>query len=335
MRYVYGNYHLPWTWMATAVMLTFVLSWLSYEFIESRARHLRPRFRTAAAGLFLVPALLVSGVTWAAQEWRPVMPISPGLATYGTDVCHGNFDEQCVRGDRFRQPTVLMTGDSHAAMLNSFIDAVGRHEGWSAQVVTASSCSPVFGYDEKVLPDWAQAPCVALKAYLRENYRHYDAVFWASFWAYQLGMDEKSVGSDPNYGAKLKATLQAIAKTTPVYVFADDPKLAIDPFRAAHFNAMGLNVKRRLPQLTQRANDIVQRIVEQVPGAHWVDLSSEYAQFGNNGLYRGVPAYLDVQHLNKRGADALGEIFNRQGHLLLSLASASRSLADVAALQSR
>lgn len=315
MRYVYGSYLLPWTWMAAAVALTFALSWLSYEFIERRTRRMTPRFRTAAAAIFLAPALLLSGASWAAQALRPVVAAAPDLATYGTDVCHGNFTMQCVRGDRLRAPTVLMTGDSHAAMLNSFIDVVGRHEGWSAQVVTASSCSPVFGYDEKVLPDWAQAPCVALKNYVARNYRQYDAVFIASFWAYQLGMDIP--GFDPDYLAELKATVAAIARTTPVYVFADDPHLAIDPFRAAHFHAIGLKVRRAAPELSERANAIVRRAVERIPNAHWVDLSREYARFGSEGLYRGVPAYLDTQHLNEYGAKALGALFNQQRQLLL------------------
>src|SRR5690606_4621861 len=124
---------------------------------------------------------------------------------------HGNFDKQCIRGDRDQPPTVLMFGDSHAAMLNSFVDVVGAYEGWAANVVTSSSCSPVFGYDETVLAVWAHEPCGALKDFVANHYADYDAVLMASLWASHLGM--RSALADDDYLLKLARTLREISKT--------------------------------------------------------------------------------------------------------------------------
>src|SRR5690606_8442717 len=147
--------------------------------------------------------------TYGMQKLRPVVQLDEEFRTYGTDVCHGDFEKQCIRGDRNQSPTVLMFGDSHAAMLNSFIDVVGEHEGWAANVVTGSSCSPVFDYDETVLPGWAQAPCSALKDYVANEYQNYDAVLFASLWAFHLGMHDEL--ADKRYLEKLEITLKEIS----------------------------------------------------------------------------------------------------------------------------
>lgn len=315
MRYVYGSYRLPWHWITLAVMLTFGLAFLSYRYVERNTKTAVFSFRKAFLGVFLLPALLILGTTYGLQKVRPVMKPDADLSNYGTDVCHGSFDKQCVRGDRDKAPTVLMTGDSHAAMLNSFIDVIGRHEGWSADVVTGSSCSPVFGLDETGLASWAHQPCNDLKQFVVKNYEHYDAVFLASLWAFQLGM--RDARADDAYFDKLETTLREISRSVPVYVFSDIPRLTVHPFRQAQFVRLGLNVSRTLSDEHIRANAIVKQLVDQIPNVHWVDLSPALAGFDQLSTYAGKPAYFDEHHLSVYGATVLGELFiQAEGRIL-------------------
>src|SRR5690606_26077957 len=106
--------------------LTFVLALISYRYVERSTKTATFTFRKAFLGVFLAPALLILAATYGLQKARPVILLDAELRSYGADVCHGNFDKQCIRGDKSKQPTILMTGDSHAAMLNSFIDVVGE-----------------------------------------------------------------------------------------------------------------------------------------------------------------------------------------------------------------
>lgn len=307
MRYIYGSYTLPWHWIVQAVVLTFTLAFLSYRYIERNTKAAALNFRKAFAGVFLLPALLIVATTYGIQKIRPIESLDAELTNYDADVCHGNFDKQCVRGDRTKRPTILMTGDSHAAMLNSFIDVIGQHEGWSANVVTASSCSPVFDYNERVLSDWAHAPCSALKDYVASNYADYDAVFLASLWAFQLGM--RDAQADDKYLVKLETTLREMAKKMPVYVFSDVPRLSVHPLRQLHFSRLGLNVNRQLSDQHIRANTIVKQLVDTIPNVHWVDLSPALDSFDNMSAYAGQPTYFDDHHLNVYGARTLGELF--------------------------
>ena len=315
MRYVYGQYSLPSTWVMVAIPLMLALSILSYRYVEQTTRRMSLTFPKAFIGLFLIPAVALVGGAFVANRTRSTEMYPPELISYGRDVCHGNFDQQCVRGDARVEPRVLVTGDSHAAALNQFIDVVGKHEGWSAKVLTASSCSPVFGFDENVLPSFAHEPCDALKTYFRENYKRYDAVVLASQWAFHLGIEDS--GSDPNYMEKLERTLREISQVAPVYVVSDVPTLAVSPFRTLKFSEVGQISNRASPKAYLDANEKIKELAARIPNVHYVDLSDAWTQFTPPGVYKGKPAYFDDHHLNIYGSSALGRLFVDTGHRII------------------
>ncbi|WP_459570299.1 acyltransferase family protein [Cupriavidus sp. 8B] len=314
MRYVYGSYALPVSWSLVAVSLTVALSCFSYHALEKRTKSAAISLPTALLGTYMVPSGLLLMLCFVGMPQASTAINDTSLTSYGTDVCHGTFAGRCVRGDPAKTPTVLMIGDSHAASLNSFIDVVGRNEHWSAMVVTGSSCSPVFDFDERVLPDFAQKPCSDLRRYVRENYEKYDAILIASYWAFQLGKID--LPSDKDYLRKFEKTVRVMAQHSPVYVFSDVPRLPVSPLRLAHFEALRLHVGRALPQQTVTANASIRKIVESIPNAHWVDLAPSLRRFDPNSAYQGLPIYFDEQHLNLYGSTALGRVFISTGTLL-------------------
>jgi len=325
MRYVYGQYELPRTWVLVAVPVIVILAVLSYRYVEQTTRARSLSFPKAFIGFFMLPAFLLVGATYVAGKYRPTDAYPSELVSYGKDVCHGNFEQNCIRGALGQAPRVLVTGDSHAAALNHFIDVVGKHEGWSANVYTASSCSPVFGFDEKVLPSWAHQPCNELKRYLQDNYRRYDAVILASQWAFQLGME--GPGNDLHYLAKLDQTLRDIAATTPVYVVSDVPSLAVSPLRTLRFSGVGRITNRPLPTDYLAANHVIRELVLAIPNAHYVDLSDALAGFSPQGVYQGKAAYFDGHHLNIYGSASLGDLFVDVGQRIIQ--PQARTLAQV------
>ncbi|VVE20359.1 O-acetyltransferase OatA [Pandoraea eparura] len=306
-RYIWGEYELPLNWVLSVLVLTGLLSWLSYRYVEMPTRHRSMSFGRAFAVFYAAPGVLLMAACVITPKWLDTSAPAIELASYGEDVCHGTFDKQCIRGMREATPTVLVTGDSHAASLNAFIDAVGAHEGWAAQVLSASSCSPVFGYDENTLPDFARQPCAALKRYVQANYEKFDAIVLVSYWAFQLNMID--LKADPDYLEKLGNTLRTMARVRPVYVVSDVPRLPVSSFRLAHFEHLGLRLHRPSAAQTAAANAIVERLAKSIDNVHWVDLSPELAKFEQGGLYRDRPAYLDDQHLNIYGASALGQLW--------------------------
>lgn len=315
LRYVYGTYDLKMPVQLFALSLTFGLSILSYRFIEGPTRHLRLSFSKAFLGVFLLPALFITGLCHGLKAWYPIVALPADLLNYGRDLNDGNLQTLKLRGDLTKPPTVLVVGDSQAAALNGFIDVVGKHEGWSAHVLTASSCSPVFGFNELTLPSWAQTPCAQLKTFVAQHYKDYQAIVFASYWAYQLGLTDRAC--DPKYASKLQFTLRTMADERPIYVLSSLPTLAVSPLRAQHLTQRGLHITRPLPQEPQQANALVRSIVTSIPGCTWVNLDEAYAHFTDGGLYQSKPAYFDPEHLNVYGARALGQIFIKSGQTLI------------------
>jgi len=316
MRYVYGRYALPWQWSVTAVVMTFGLALLGYVICERPLKKRPMGFLTAFSSLYLVPSLLLAGVCLWGIRHATSPALAPEIASYGQDVCHGNLTKRCDRGATDVAPTVLVFGDSHAAALNSFFDVLGKREGWAAKVVTGSSCSPVFDFDENALPDFARAPCVQLKTYVRANYLKYNTIVITSFWAFQMGWTELS--ADKDYLKKFELTLRTIAAQRPVIVLSDVPRVPVSPFRLAHFETIHLRVTREVNSETARANDVIRRIAESVPNVRWIDLTPSFAGFEQGSLYLGKPIYFDDQHLNIYGSKALATAFAAQNTFLKS-----------------
>ncbi|QXX80246.1 acyltransferase [Alcaligenes faecalis] len=316
LRYVYGAYVLPLSWLLVAVPCMFILAYLSYRLVEQRCKRWNVGFTTAFLALFLLPALALAGLGLGLKAVKPSLDLDPALLSYGTDVCHGTFDKRCLRGDPEKSPRILVTGDSHAAALNSFVDEVGRKEGWQAYVVTGSSCSPVFGFNEHVLPESSREPCKNLKEYIATAYRQYEAVIFTSFWSYQLG--EEPEAADPDYLSKLEHTLRSIAASTPVYVLSDVPELAVSPIRQELFSRLGIHIERAPGKKAQAANAIIKQIVDRIPNVYWVDVGAVARPFAEQGRYAGRMAYFDNNHLNVYGSTSLGQLFVQEGHHLLA-----------------
>ncbi len=315
MHYTYGQVALPATWAVLAAALSLALAALTYHLVEVPAKRLNAGFWKAFSGCYVAPLVLLLAVSVPTSKVLSAIQVDPATASFGRNICHDTLAGQCSRGASGVAPRYLLVGDSHAAMLNAFIDVVGKREGWSADVLSVRSCSPVFGFDTRL----SELPmrCDDLKAYLKNNYKKYDAVLFASYWALQLNMTNRPFG--PNYLEELNETLRVIARDRPIYVFSDIQRLPIPAARLIRFRRLGLDIKRPEPLETQEANKKIRQLVESLPNVHWIDLSAEAQAFSPDGFYMGRTAYADDNHLNAYGSGELANLMIERGqHLLTS-----------------
>ncbi|NVO10793.1 MAG: acyltransferase [Bacteroidales bacterium] len=317
MRYVYGDKLLPHTWLAVAFLSTFFFSTLSYHFIERPFRVKQWRFHKAFILIYVIPVLIICAFCYCVKNSFLITKYyrSPELTSYGEDWCHGKFVGDCIRGDKSKKPKILMIGDSHAAHYNAFIDFVGCYEGWSAVVVSGSSCSPVFDYNEKALPEWAQQPCVNLKNYIDNHWKDFDIIFIASLWYYQLGLVELDNTHDPLYFEKLTHTVERFVQNgKKVYLFSDIPQLQNNPSRLEKFRILRLNrfVK---PQSDNYliANNKIKSLTLKFPNVYWVNTCDCIISSVSSS---GKSIYKDNHHLNLYGSYWLGEQFIQKQHII-------------------
>jgi peptidoglycan/LPS O-acetylase OafA/YrhL len=298
-RYVYGTIH--WNFMQVAVYgaVVIFLAWFSWYWIENqfRVRDVRGRLmhfsKLGALGL-----VALSPLAFATHVNSTVPELAVELTRYAPDdtICHGKLLPNCVRGEGIAR--FLMIGDSHAAQLNVAADAMGQRLGVGVEVVSASSCVPLEGFNIDRLPEWARAPCAAQIKAIKEKLALAQNVILAGMWSYQL--------QDKMFSAVLVRFLDsARANHQQVWVLAQIPKLQKNPRRLVRLAEWGMSVSADLEVDWQFANTQLALILEKYPEFSFFD-PSKTGLFASAPFHDGRLIYQDEHHLNEIGSRQYG-----------------------------
>ena len=150
LRYFYQSYELPLVIISIALIFMLTVSYLSYRFVE---QPFRSRYETGLKTKLVLATLLFSAglliIKSSSLNTGLVEPLAAERSRYAIqdEICHGKVLESCVKGDPQGSITILLMGDSHAAQLNLFADIVGKNLGIRFEVISASSCVPIEGFD--------------------------------------------------------------------------------------------------------------------------------------------------------------------------------------------
>lgn len=313
MRYVYGSYSLPLEWLIIALILTVLFSIISYLFIESKIRCLNLNFRKSFLSFYIAPSISILLLINLLNTTSLIKNenLDPLYTTYGDEnICHGKIQGHCVLGDKSKKSKILVMGDSHTAHYNYFFEELGQKCGWSATVLSASSCSAVLGCNELLLPEWAQESCKNLTSYVWSHYTEYEVIIISLRWEFHLDSSGKE-GIDPNFLEKLEATLARLSKGVKhVYVLSQIPLLSNSPVRTKKFIKFGLNIAiNNSNSALDIANNKIKELTKKYTNVTWVEMGSLFKYFDNGFLYKDKPVYMDNNHLNQYGARILAELF--------------------------
>lgn len=316
MRYMFGARDLPWTWIVVAVFLTYALSVLSYYTVEQGVRNLRLNFSKTLVFCLVIPTIAIIGALRGTNALSFLHDANPRLSTYGGDeVCHLKFGEKCIRGETSKKPRILIFGDSHAAHLHYFLDKLGQLNGWSAMLVSASSCGPAFGFNVEYLPVDSRKDCQALLDYIQSNSSEYDTIVVAARWDFQLGI-EPSEYNDPDFVPKFKQTLETLKKGGKrVLVVSQIPSLTSDPFRTDKARKLGVPVEVKYGPFTEPANVLLRQIAQR-HNVKVMDINSLVKDLDGGFYLNGHTVYMDNNHLNQLGSAGLAEKYFNGENLL-------------------
>lgn len=306
IRYYTGQYVLSGGWLLSALIITLVLAWFSYRFVEvpwrnkSTSRTSLPRW----AGAALAVILLVLIGRYINPQLDSVVPVDQTRYADPASICHGQQVGDCKRGARDLQPSVLVIGDSHAAQLNYFFDQAGNELHVAYRVLSASSCVPIPGFDVERLPDWGQQACRAQIAAVDQMMQLTDKVIVAAMWQYQM--------QSPAFVAALRVFLDnAEAAGKEIIVLAQVPMFQSDVQRVRRFRYIGLPASYVLGEDWKSANHQVEVIASGYKHVHYVDFASSKF-FADVPYQQGDLIYLDSHHLNEIGARRYGHFAGAQ-----------------------
>jgi peptidoglycan/LPS O-acetylase OafA/YrhL len=300
-RYYLGSYDLTSLWMLAFVVLTFLLSWMSFHWVETLSRG-SSGFLSRPFGLsvlIIVAGLMIFGSIRLNGLVENPLPIEMTRYAPADKICHGQIVGNCIRGDVSLQPSVLVLGDSHAAQLNEFFDVAGKQDKFSARVITASNCVPLPDFDVKSIPDYSQADCRSQIAALVPYVADSQLIVIAGMWQWHV--------SHPDFIFALSRFLeQETQRNVRVIVLAQVPMFDINLLRLRRFSVLGLPLGITKNTEWVGANNTIASIVGQYKGAEFVDFSHSKF-FADAPLNDGRLIYLDNHHLNELGARAYGQ----------------------------
>ena len=316
MRYAYMRYDLPAGAVAAAVAAMGVLSVLSYFLVENPARRVKNLTGRRFAAAMACYALLAVGTAVGVKQYKTYLDgleKNGGELVWDNNLCFARWDIPCGKGTPGTPPSLLLVGDSHAAHYARFIDLVGRHEGWSGDIITAGACS--YLHNNSNLPaDYPQGAagfCIDYRKYIDSIIDRYPAVIISQSWS---GRMEQS-----DYLPALENTIRyLLGKNKKVYLMQDNPYTSYPLMRRYHFNQRGFTLVP-LPDQTRsgaeaKGNEAVRALAQKYPQVQWIDLSGYIPDDFTVG---GKPLYKDENHINPYGAEQLARRFIADGRRLM------------------
>jgi peptidoglycan/LPS O-acetylase OafA/YrhL len=298
LRYYTGAELLDLSFSLLFITLTLLLSLASYYWVELPLRAKRTHKKQVLFWALLTAAILGTSQVMAKvnEAFTPKqLPIEYRRYADPDIICHGKIVGDCLRGNLSSNREVLVLGDSHGAMLNSFFDTLGRELSFKARVITASSCVTIPGFDYQRIAEWAQKTCLnqieAAKQYLDDA----KVVILAGMWSYQTQSEVfNNVLSDflSNYPEK------------KIYILSQVPQFSKNIARVRRFDTLGLPAGIEREQEYSVANRRVSGIASHYPSVEFLSLArlpifSQAPFLAGRGLM-----YSDEHHLSEVGAQA-------------------------------
>lgn len=318
--------------IVTGIILSIILGWLSYRFMETPTRKYLNKLSVAKGyvilvsitiGLTAIFALIFikNGIPQRAQQdylnktKQVVMPLPKnGWCFYSVDsisslqVGKGVLD--CKVGAKGSPATksVLLFGDSFGGHSIPFWDDVGKNHNLSVQAITTNWCYPSLSDDytgNKASRAYDQ--CKFNRKYLKDNLNNYDVYIFAGHW--------KQVASDPKHLNALDGLLKEISLTGKQVLVMASPKSFDTNLGGVFKRSVWLDQKFDIMKYnnsdydkgTISANERIKQLASKYRNIIFLDRGDLYP--ASNMTNDNYPISLDGSHLSIKGSIASAEYF--------------------------
>jgi hypothetical protein len=302
LRYYNGAEVLDLPFSLLFIALTLLLSLASYYWVERPLRAKRTHKKQVLSWSLLAVAILGTSQVMAKvnEAFTPEkLPIEYRRYADASTICHGKIVGDCLRGDLSSNREVLVLGDSHGAMLNSFFDSLGRKLSFKARVITASSCVTIPGFDYQRIVEWAHEPCRKQIAAARQQVSSANLIILAGKWSRHIKSEQ--------FNKALTTFMHRATHHKKIYILSQVPKFTMDIARYRRFKELELPVELKIDYEYEFANKKVNALSEKNPHVIFLSLD-KLGLFDSGPFYSGDIIYLDEHHINEIGAQLYAEM---------------------------
>jgi peptidoglycan/LPS O-acetylase OafA/YrhL len=326
-----------------AISLTYILSVLSYKYIEQPCRHLKAvRFKPIGLHYYAIPSaaliiIALVGINFDGYQQRfpkEIIQMEVALNSHTSDsrsLCHSPYRESeklpnntCVFGDNTQEKSntdIFVFGDSHANHLVPFIEVLAKNSKVSAQDYTLDRCLPIF--DLKWGSNLHKAGLCKNRNELALNHIQSNsfsyvvlAASWPDIATRRIFTDER-VDNDKLkiqlFNTQFNYTLQRIVEAGAIPIVITDtpslngksPKCTIK--KNIFNNKLNCDIQRQENVLiTQTLTTLKETFTELIIiEPHKIMCIANDCKMEIDG----IPLYRDDDHLNEQGSALLGTLF--------------------------
>ncbi|WP_417488817.1 acyltransferase family protein [Maricaulis sp.] len=329
-RYFTGDLNLAGKGLALVVI--FLLAWLSYRWVEAPFRVTRAGFRRVFLAHLVLPTVLIGlafiGIraTHGFGFWQFNSGYVQRLAQLGPDnvprilpstaspfTCQGvHLDQTDVtlpacRINSVGEPNALLWGDSNAGHYVGTVRAIAERLGFSFRNIAHAACPPLLRHASDFANPRTADRCEQSVSATLEVLDAYQSIILAANWEHHLDH------SGDRFLEELRGTLAELgARGLDVLVIGRLPQLSSVDHDCER-------KRLRVPFITCRNHGMVRRAaadevnatiraLAEAAGARYVDFNDYLCPDGHcRSVIGEVNAYYNVGHLSQRGGELLGQ----------------------------
>ena len=307
-RYITLESVIPLDAVVPIVVITFLGAWLSQKYIETPVRTSGAGFSSSFILFFGLPVICfamwlhVINDTWGRlyHEYK----YERYSIQHDPELCHDNYENNCVKGVQSEKQDALLIGDSHAGHYTHFIDAIALHQGWSAYAVTGSGCNGFNTYLQRRPPS-LEGFCLGYADWVVDNLEQYENVFYALRWEGVFFVDGNRKLTEQKKALIDTFLGKLVADGKKVFLLNQVPGFEKDVHRRLVIqNRLGdlLPLRNKHSEFYTEANQILEGLAAKYDQVFIVD-TVPYTRFWTDGLNAiGEPIYIDDNHISKSGS---------------------------------
>lgn len=311
------------------IILSLILGWISFKFIETPTRTYLTKKSVLRAYLVLgITTLLLAAIFtlifikdgfpqranqgYLKQTEQLVMPLPKnGWCFYSVDntssLTIGNKVLECKVGSKENAKyKALLFGDSFAGHNIPFWDNVGAELKTEVQALTTNWCYPGLTEEYTGLKSSrAFEQCKFNRAYLAKNMGKYDYLIFAGHWKQVIEKDQIETFEQLLATAN-ELNIVLIIMASP---YSFDKNIGNIYKRSVWLNKefnIDTYADDEYDDLTVKSNKLIKEIASKYPNAIFIDRSSLYA---DSKLSEGFPYSLDGGHISVKGSKLSSQYF--------------------------
>lgn len=302
VRYYYVRVDLLWYEMIIIIISTYVLSWLSYTYVENVFRIYANKKFFFQFGVILVSlGIVIFGMPRLNNYVLPI-PEVYSKPTFGLDSHSNKFVKIERYGDIVNSPndSICLIGDSHALVYKGVIDEIGRKSNFSFLSITNDRIPPFANvssddFQSKVLYN-QYLNLVSEFEKIRKNIKVF---FISSVWTQKA----------PSLEQAFKDFIENLEEEQKVVILGDFPILDKNPIRINRSFKMDkcLNISVSYPEQPKFILDIVKKYPNRV-----FYLEFDFRRYKNLPFINDTISYYDEGHMNLYGSRNVGKDFKRE-----------------------